>query len=136
MKKKMLLGFCSCIFISKLIAICPQDIHTSFLLASQGHEIEAREILHKSFSLDASDAGFISEQFVNWVAKHPSEMDEAFNKSAYYVVNKNKRLAKNAITDYFSCGNPEISEFAVSFVTWGTELMQIDEILNNKERKQ
>jgi len=50
---------------------------------------------------------------VNWVAKHPSQMTNTFNESAYYVVNKKKDLAKKVITNHFSFENPEVSEFAL-----------------------
>lgn len=86
MKKAMLLFFCG--FVVRGMAVCPQDIHASFLLASQNREIEAREVLHNSFSVNATDVDFISEEFVNWVAKRPSQMSDIFNKSAYYVVSK------------------------------------------------
>ena len=132
MKGAIFLCFCS--FAIRAIAICPQDIHATFLLASQDRKTEAKKILLNSFSASTDDLEFISEQFVNWIAKHPSQMNDTFNKSAYHVVSKESNLAKKTITNYFSYEDPEISDFAQSFVIWGTELMEIDETLNHKER--
>lgn len=54
---------------SKLVALSPQEIHATFLLASQKREIEAKRVLQDSFSQNRTDGVFISNQFVNWVTK-------------------------------------------------------------------
>ena len=44
-------------------------------LAQQGREEEAKNVLANSFGFRSADAEFISDQFVSWVAKNPSQME-------------------------------------------------------------
>ncbi|MCB1076132.1 MAG: hypothetical protein KDK59_11490 [Simkania sp.] len=127
MKKILLLIFFS--FFCYLEALSPQNLHASFLLADCGREEEAKEILINSFSRKTADVEFIAEQFVNWIRNQPTEMEENFNRSAYFVVKGNKNLAKKAITNFHSLEHNQLSEFATTFVDWGFNLLETYEVL-------
>jgi|GEM_PF-6962008 len=132
--KKGILVFLA-FFTTQLLALSPQDLHATFLLTHQGRELEAKEILANSFSARNVDVDFIADQFVSWISKHPSQMEDCFNESAYHAVNRDRYLAKRAILNYFSSDKPEVSEFAGSFVNWGIELLELDAALSRKGGK-
>lgn len=113
----------------------PENIHTVYMIAQIGFEDKAKQILNLSFDYEDYNTQFLSDQFVKWSVNKSenSEMQDAFNESAYYVVINDRKSAIKAIKNKIENADLQTDEFAESFVDWGLSLLQLSKILKQLE---
>lgn len=113
-------------------SITPQNLHLSFSLAKEGHEEDAKQFLNYSFEHTNLDTAYLSDQFISWSVNKTDQMDieDAFNESAFHLVNKNRQAAVKALEKKLAYYDLDANEFAQSFVDWGLALIKLNETIN------
>lgn len=137
MIKKLLVIF-GIIFTSNLSALPTHVLNTAFLLLTD-HETNEQEktkqLLAAFFLEDTGEVDFLIEQFINWVTDQPGKMINCLDEAAFHTVAGNRDLAITTIRNYFNSGKPEVTEFAIAFVDWGTELLKMNAIFTPENKK-
>lgn len=126
------------LFMGNVTALPTHVLNTAFLLVTDPHikeQEKAKQILSAFFMEDNGEMDFLIEQFINWVSEQPSKMSNCLNEAAFQTVGGNRELAISTIKNYFSYEKPEVTEFAIAFVDWGTELLKMNTIFNPENKK-
>ncbi|MBF5059240.1 hypothetical protein [Candidatus Neptunochlamydia vexilliferae] len=133
MLKRFFLLFCFIFPGALFCSVTPQTLHMSYLLAKSGFGKEAEEVLASCFDQKTYITDFLADQFVKWSTDKESEMEDSFNKSAFYVVKGNRLSSIKAIRKHFRYAEPETDRFAESFTDWGIGLIKINSALQKVE---
>ncbi len=130
----ILLGslFISVVSSSVFASVTPQTLHACYLLVLDGHKEESSNALMSSFESPSADLEFLCNQFLTWSAGDNCEMSSPLNKSAYFVIQGDKKSAVNVIEGFFPSFSKDIHDFSESFFDWGLSVIELDKLVREK----